>query len=186
MEIKLNEDSHVYMVDGQITKPSTTELLKWAGLIDDTWFTEYGRIRGQLTHKVIKFHNDGILDESTVDPALEPYFHAYLCFLADSRFQVVKSEFAVFSPSLGIPGTVDIGGYFPRSPIFHIGDNKCNKVYDWTRLQLALYSMSRGGYNRRFGLELHANGTYKYVPFDNIARDDAEARGIVKRYREAA
>jgi hypothetical protein len=186
MEIKLNEDSHVYTVDGQIMKPSTTELLKWAGLIDDTWFTEYGCIRGKLTHKVIKFHNDGILDESTVDPVLEPYFHAYLCFLADSRFQVVKSEFAVFSPSLGVPGTVDIGGYFPRSPIFHIGDNKCNKVYDWTRLQLALYSMSKGGYNRRFGLELHANGTYKYVPFDNIARDDAEARGIVKQYREAA
>lgn len=183
--VVLDEINHIYTVDGLIARPSVTELLKWAGYIDDTWFTEYGRLRGKLTHKVIHYFNTGDLDEDTVDPVLQGYFKAYVRFLADSGFVVINSELCVYSEAVGIPGTLDLEGYFPRTPkILHIGDNKSNKVYDWTRLQTALYAMSRPGYRRRFGLELHANGTYKVRWFDDPF-DIAEARDIVKRYREA-
>lgn len=184
--ITFYEDTHEYMVDGRIIDPCVTDLLKASGLIDDTWFTEFGKIRGKLTHKVIKYFNDGELDEDTVDPVLQPYFHGYLSFLADTGFVVVESELIVYEAHLSYIGTLDLEGYFPRNQrLLYIGDTKCNKVYDWTRLQLALYRKARGLPRRRFGLELHANGTYKIVWFTD-PYDEAEALGLLKTYREEA
>ncbi len=184
MNIVLDEASHEYLVDGQIEGPCVTELLKWEGLVDDTWFTEYGRLRGKLTHDVIHFHNTGTLDEASVDTALEGYFRAYLRFLADTGFVVTGSEIRVFWQKFRVPGTLDLRGYFPKSPkILCIGDNKCNHVYDWTAIQTAFYALAHGGYFKRFGLELHANGTYKIKWFTNPA-DMGAAYKIAERYRE--
>lgn len=183
-DIGFDEDTHIYTVDGRIVDPCVTGLLKAVGLIDDTWFTEFGRLRGKLTHKVIKYFNDGELDEATVDPVLQPYFHGYLSFLADTGFVVVNSELVVYDPGLDYIGTLDLEGFFPRNPkLLYIGDTKCNEVYDWTRLQLALYRKARGLPRRRFGLELHANGTYKIVWFTD-PYDEAEALGLLKQYRQ--
>lgn len=185
-DIGFDEDTHIYTVDGRIVDPCVTGLLKAVGLIDDTWFTEFGRLRGKLTHKVIKYFNDGELDEATVDPVLQPYFQAYVRFLVDTGFVVVNSELIVYEPALDYIGTLDLEGYFPRNPkILYIADNKCNKVHDWTRLQLSLYRKARGLPRRRFGLELHGNGTYKYVEFKD-PYDEAEALGLLKEYRRSA
>jgi hypothetical protein len=185
-EITLDEDTHKYTVDGRIIDPSVTGLLKAVGLIDGTWFTEFGRLRGQLTHKAIKYFNDGELDEETVDPVLKPFFHGYLSFLADTGFVVVNSELIVYEPTLDYIGTLDLEGFFPRNPkIQYIGDTKTGKMQDWTKYQLALYRKARALPRRRFGLELHANGTYKIVWFTD-PYDEAEALGLLKKYRKEA
>jgi hypothetical protein len=181
--ITIDED-HIYRVDDRIVPVSVTGLLKYAGLIDDRYFSEYGRIRGQLTHRAIQWHNEGTLDEDSLDPALEPYFRAYVRFLVDSGFVVTGSEIKVYSEEWDYAGTLDIKGYFKKSPhISYIGDTKCNKVFYWTGIQTAFYARARLGYNRRFGLELHKNSTYKIVMFETIL-DWEEGLRILKKYKE--
>jgi hypothetical protein len=182
MSLTLDEN-HVYHVDSRPVPVSVTGLLKYAGLVDETWFNEYGRRRGELTHLAIEYYNGGILDEDTLDPVLRPYFQSYVKFLVDSGFVVVGSEIPVYSHEWNFAGTIDIEGYFKRSPlIYYIGDSKTGKVQPWTAIQTALYRLARGKFRRRFGLELRANGTYKMKFYDNPG-DVVEAISIAHKWR---
>jgi len=181
------DENHVYHVDSRPVPISVTGLLKFAGLIDDTWFTEYARQRGKLTHLAIKYHNDGELDESSLDPAIEPYFGAYVKFLVDSGFVVTGSEIPVYSEEWDYAGTQDLEGFFLRSPdIPCSADTKTGKVQDWTQDQISLYDRARGVYRRRFALELHRNGRYKIIMYDWWQNKQADARTLqlLKRWRE--
>jgi hypothetical protein len=165
-EITFSEEYHQYFVDGEKIPISVTGLLKRAGLIDDTFFTEYGRLRGKLTHVAIAYCNTGTLEEDSLDDVLKPFFKGYVSFLTDSGFVVTASEQILYSKEMGLAGTLDLEGYFKRSPnILYIGDVKTGAMQDWTRLQTALYALLRGGYRRRFGVELKHNGKYKLKVF---------------------
>ncbi len=183
--ITLDESTHVYSVDGRPVGTNVSALLEYACLVDKTWFTTYGKIRGQLTHKAIKFFNDNVLDEDDLDPALEPYFRAYVRFLVDSGFVVTGSEIKVYDEVYDYAGTIDIEGYFKWSPnILYDGDTKCNKVYDWTGVQVSLYRKARGGFRRGFAVELHSNGTYKINWFRDQPYYDRTAAQILRKWRE--
>ena len=52
--IQFDEAAHVYTVAG-VERPSVTQILKDAGLIDTTWYTDEARQRGRAVHLAAQF-----------------------------------------------------------------------------------------------------------------------------------
>ena len=50
-------DTHQYWVGGEKVL-SVTQILKTCGLIDDTWYTEKGRQRGQAVHLATQLYDE--------------------------------------------------------------------------------------------------------------------------------
>ena len=53
---------HRYLLDGRVV-PGVTSILKAAGYVDDTYFTEYARDRGSAAHAATHYYDEGDLDE---------------------------------------------------------------------------------------------------------------------------
>jgi hypothetical protein len=186
--IVLNEEFHTYQdaETGRIIPDSCTGLVKKLGFSDPSpFYTEYGRNRGTLAHKVARLFLEGDLDEETVDPVLAPYFHAVLSFLVDTGFVVTRSEFILYSEKWDFAATVDFEGYYPVAPsILYLGDWKTGTMMDWVRYQLILEKIALGEHRQRIGVNLKGNGKYKAKHFDNPL-DEQEVLWRLKNYKEA-
>lgn len=174
-KIVMSED-HKYSVDG---KPflGVTTILKDEGFINCDWYTEQARIRGDYVHKATQFIDCGTLDESTIDPIIEPYLRAYESFLNSMCPEYLYTEFKVCDPLLRWAGTLDRAGYFGDKPF--ILDIKSGLIQPWTRLQTAAYIDGLARYDKRFneatryGLQLKDDGSFKWIEYDRKKfRDD--------------
>lgn len=103
------EPSHRYYL-GERELPSVTSILKETGLIDDRWFTEESRLRGQYVHLASHYLDDGDLAEDTVHPDYLPYLQAYMRFreLMQPTWEFV--EHRICDPLHGYAGTLDRAG----------------------------------------------------------------------------
>jgi len=141
-----DEASHRYLrPDGVPYTSSVTGTLKDAGFYDDAYFTEFGRDRGTLVHRIIEFDNLGDLDEASVDPVLAPYLEAWRRFKADQQFVIasVGGQYAVErrygDDVLDIAGTVDAIG-FTKTGALAVVDAKSGVYMPWHPIQLAAYA----------------------------------------------
>jgi hypothetical protein len=172
MMITFDPDTHTYTIDGQQV-PSVTGILADMGFIDSTWFTDYGRERGKLVHRIIHWHITGELDEATIDPALQGYFDAWLAFEKDSGFVSTETEKPMGSALHRFCGTPDHIGMIGGSHA--IVDAKTGAIFPHVGLQLAGYEILRnegvlnGGMNRckRLALALKEDGKYSIKEFSN-------------------
>jgi len=172
--IQFDKATHIYTVNG-VLYPSVTQILSDMGLIDTTWFTEYGRNRGTLIHRIIQWYLAGEVDEDSIDPALRPYFDAFLKFEVDSKFVAEEVERPFASETYRFAGTPDLIGCLNGHNA--IIDIKSGTPQPWAALQLAGYEILRnegirdGGMLRckRFSLQLTDDGTYKLIPFTDRA-----------------
>lgn len=98
---------HRYTLDGK-ELISVTTALREAGLIDDRFWTEEARLRGEYLHAAIALHNEGDLDINALDPKLVPYFTGYERFLNETRVVVEHFEQRIFDEALGYAGTLDL------------------------------------------------------------------------------
>ena len=154
--------THTYILNGQPV-PSVTTILKDMNFIDTTWFTDYGRDRGKLVHKIIHWHITGELDESTIDPELQGYFDAWKAFEDASGFVSTETEKPLASELYRFAGTPDIIGKF--KDYGEVFDIKTGPVAPWTGLQLAAYEILAGRPLKRYALQLNKNGKYSLKPF---------------------
>lgn len=163
MTLTFDPVGHVYQLDGK-TLPHVTGILASEGLIDSSWFTEYGRDRGRLVHRVIQLYDDGELEEATVDPILQPYLQAWQRFKAESGFIVDASEVAMASDIYQVAGMVDkIGRFNERRAIVDI---KSGAIQPWMGLQLALYQILLGDPTTiRCAVKLSDDGKYRFHRF---------------------
>ena len=162
MSLKFDPETHTYTVDGEVL-PSVTQILKDMGFIDATWFNDYAQERGSLVHLIIKWHCREMLDEDTIDPALRPYFDAWIKFVADSEFISKEVEVPTYSPAFRFAGTYDQVGILNGDP--SVIDYKTGLVTAPTALQLAGYEILTGRRLKRFGLQLTDQGKYKLTEF---------------------
>lgn len=162
------EDTHTYRLDGQVI-PSVTEVLYAEGFIDKTWYTDYGRDRGRIVHKVCHFHDVGILDEDSVDPVIVPRWEAYKKFLKETGFKVIMSEKPVYSLKYKFGAIPDkFGLLFGKHADI---DLKTGTLEPWIALQTAAqvialreygnYGDADPGVINRFGLQLRDDGDYR-------------------------
>jgi hypothetical protein len=166
--IHLDEETHTYSDDKGKVYPSVTKILLEENFIDPSWFTEWSRDKGSLVHLVCHLDDIDDLEESTVDPVVQPYLEAYRTFKRDTGFIVEDSELSLYSESYQFAGTPDKIGKLNGSPA--ILDLKSGAVELWVALQLSFYEILTNHPHKRFALQLTAEGKYKLIPF--VGRQD--------------
>jgi hypothetical protein len=165
-DIELDEEHHVYKVSS-IVRPSVTQVLKDAGLIDTHWYTEEARLRGKAVHAACQFLDEDDLDWETVLPAYQGYVQGWAKFKRDSGFQIGRDgegrplvEYRLYHPVFGYCGTLDRQGAIGSAE--YLVDLKTGTPEEWHGYQLAGYSqclpdaLSR----KRMTVHLKANGRY--------------------------
>lgn len=165
-ELTFNEETHEYRVADRPV-PSVTRILKSAGLIDERWANDGAMKRGSYAHRALEFYDLNDLDESALDPALQPYLDAWKALRRDLPFTVLAVEERVMHPHYGYAGTLD------RRVKLALGqeaviDLKTGSPAAWHPLQTAGYALTfTDRILRRFGAYLSETGTYSLIEHKN-------------------
>ncbi|MGH9437125.1 MAG: hypothetical protein ACRD22_04325 [Terriglobia bacterium] len=164
--IDFDEEQHIYAVDG-VVRPSVTQALKEAGLIDTTWYTDEARLRGKAVHAATQFLDEDDLDWDTVAPKYLGYVRAWEQFRRDSGFRISRDsqdrlflEYRLYHPVFGYCGTLDRLGTIGSGA--YLIDLKTGDPDEWHGYQLAGYSqcLPDALARRRMTVHLKANGRY--------------------------
>lgn len=132
----LDEATHTYTLpDGRIV-PGVTSIMRKAGVIDDTWWSDESRQRGTAVHAAIHYHNEGTLDHSSLDPLILPYFQAYLAFRAVATFTPLLVEHVVYSHTQHYAAKIDCFGRWDDG-VKCLIEIKSGKRPPWVDIQLA-------------------------------------------------
>ena len=79
--LTFNEELHEYRLDGVVI-PSVTTIISAVGLYEFDYVSsetlEVAAERGTIIHRCIEWHEQGPLDESSIDPELVGYFESYI------------------------------------------------------------------------------------------------------------
>lgn len=162
MMITFDPTAHLYTIDGQPV-PSVTQVLQAMGFIDTQWFTDYGRERGTLVHRIIHWYIDGELDHDSIDPSLLPYFDAWKRFVKDTGFMPTETEKPIGSVLHRFCGTPDYIGMLNGHET--VIDAKTGAISPWVGLQLAAQEILADRPLKRFALQLKEDGKYSLKPF---------------------
>lgn len=82
LSLVFKPEDHSYWI-GKKRIPSVSEILQKVGLTKDfKGIDPYYRDRGIATHKAIEFYLNGVLDETSLDPAVKPHFEAFRSYQA--------------------------------------------------------------------------------------------------------
>lgn len=139
--LTFNPEKHEYRYDGRIV-PGVTQLLKWAGLIDDSWFSDWHGERGRLIHLACQYYDEGSLDMDSVHPEIAGYLESYIKWREAGEHIIIMSiEERVFNEAYWYAGTLDrrVGIDFIPSII----DIKSGAYQRWHGLQLAGYQYAK-------------------------------------------
>lgn len=107
--LEFDEAEHIYKWNGCRVR-SVTQIIKDAGLIDDTWFTEFARERGKAVHKAIFLDIMGDLHFDSLHPVVKPYIEGWIEFKAFSRIKTIPEycEHRGYNPIHEYAGTMDV------------------------------------------------------------------------------
>lgn len=127
---------HKYFVDG-VEYYATTDILKRAGLVDTSYFSEASALRGSYAHLTTELYDRDDLDEETLDGGLKQYLEAYKSFRRDSGFipDIIEKRFA--HNTYRYAGTIDRTGRLNGNDI--LLDIKTGASYPAVSLQVAAY-----------------------------------------------
>ena len=154
--------AHAYTIDGQPV-PSVTQILADMRFVDTAWFTEHGRNRGKLVHRIIHWYITGELDEATIDPELQGYFDAWKRFVKDTGFMSTETEKPMGSVLHRFAGTPDYIGMLNGHET--VIDAKTGAISPWVGLQLAAQEILAERPLKRYALALKEDGKYSLKPF---------------------
>lgn len=87
--------------------PHVTAILRIAGLVDASWFTDEGRDRGSALHAAAHFLDEGDLDWDTVDASVVPRLIQYQRFVDQLCPEILSIEESVINEALRYCGTLD-------------------------------------------------------------------------------
>ncbi len=138
---RYSAEDHSYWL-GERRLPSVTEVLK---VLPNGYehvspeVLERKRVLGTAVHLACELDDRGTLDESTLDPAIQPYLSAWRRFRADTGFRCTVIEKSGYSRQYGYAGTLDRLGEIASA--VSVVDLKCvAELKPETGLQLAAYS----------------------------------------------
>lgn len=169
-DIVFRESDHTYW-EGTLPVPNVTRII--GGLEDfegiPMSILEHASERGKAVHRATELHDQGILDEDSIDDEVRPYLEAWTAFLGHTGAVVLAIEKRVFCPKHRYAGMLDRIIHWPDlpPPTEAVLDIKCvAKLSPITRLQTAAYEYAarvdkRTRPRRRFAVQLRADGTYR-------------------------
>ncbi len=164
--VTLDLTTHTYTNEAGLVYPSVTQILKVVRIVDDSWYTEESRLRGQYVHEATAMFDRGELDEAALDPVLRPYVEAWTRFKESSGFQANHVEFVVYRNDLRFAGTLDRYGTIASGESWLL-DIKSGKPEPWTGLQLAGYGLCLDLKAPRFAVELRPDGNFHVTPYND-------------------
>lgn len=164
MTVSFDAAAHRYTLADGTELPSVTTILKAQGLIEDRWFTDAARLRGDYVHLACRMLDDDELDEATLDPAIAPYVQAYRAFVALTQPDWTYIEHRVCDPLLGYAGTLDRAGVVQGQRL--LLDLKSGGLYPSVGPQTAAYRrcLPEPHTWSRAALQLREDGTYVLHP----------------------
>jgi len=173
--LRFDEPAHEYYLDhdsGRSEKlPSVTEIIDHFGLINAYSKNKEAAIRGQYIHKAAEFLFEHRLNWSSLDERILGYIQSLEKWITLTGFVAERCEVQLYHPELLYAGTFDVTGHMPNGSTF-ICDIKSGEPQPWHGIQLAAYLLMLGGYRKRGGIYLRANGAVaKFKEYR--ARDDA-------------
>lgn len=136
-----------------------TRAIKLAGLMPDYYGNEAAMTRGTYVHLALSLDHMGELNESTLDPKLEPYLFAWRRFVREFKPRILTNEEHVIHEALGYCGTPDW-----RAEILGreaIVDVKTGEPAAWHAIQTAAYAMTFDRPLARWSVYLAGDGSYK-------------------------
>jgi len=155
-----NEQGHAFW-DGKRV-PRTTEICSL--LAPRNWNVEkYYLNKGRIIHLIIKYENQQVLDEESVDPSLVGYLYAHRNFKDITGFKPTQTEYQFYSKRYGFVGRVDeIGPLFNYMSILDVKSGQPHEA-DTYQVPAYLFGLKDNGIKvwQGFDLYLKANGTYK-------------------------
>lgn len=155
--LRFDAEQHRYFA-GTRELPSVTTVLREAGLIDTTFYTEDARDRGTTVHLAIQALDEG--HGTHVDPEIAPYVAAYQRFCELTRPVWSHIEHRIADEALGYAGTLDRAGALAGAKT--VVDVKTGTVPPWVGLQTAAYRrcLPEPHTWRRAALQLKADGSF--------------------------
>ena len=170
--LSFDPESHSYKLDGR-RLISVTQVLKSAGIIDTSWYTDWAAERGSAVHKAIQLESAGELDEDSVDFNVQPYLEAYRKFRLEKGWHPVATELMVVDRVYEYAGTLDALGMMKDR--MTIVDYKTGPLAAPVGLQLSAYALGVKAYQGKavtnlVGVQLKPDGTYKMkrYPFEPL------------------
>lgn len=176
MEFTVDRERHLYTLDGS-RLDSVTDILVGLGVVDPTYYTEVGRIRGSKVHLGCELmEKPGGLDWESLKPIeaalgepITDYVRGYERFLRETGWVSTHIEEAGFNRDYQYAGTPDRVGRFPGDALDCIIDIKTGmSVHPSTALQTAAYDLmvpNEGPPRRRYGVSLKGDRNYSLKPF---------------------
>lgn len=189
MKIQFEAGAHRYYAeedDGRRWElPGVSRILRDTGLVDETWYTERARARGLAVHRACVLDDQGILDETTVDPEIRGELKAWREAKAILQPQIGGIEVVVWDLVLGFAGRADRLGFINGRDA--VWDLKSGSKASWHRKQVAFYALGAGKLNAGI-VYLGKAGSWK---LDMMSRAELREEidglpAIMQRYREGA
>ena len=165
--------SHQYRVGG-IVRPSVTQILGSANIINAEWYSADAAARGSAVHAAAHYADENDLEDAWRDQSpYAGYLRAWEKFKAESGFIVELVEERVFHPEGGYAGTLDRTGFIGTSRV--LLDLKTGGYEDWHPVQLSAYTACRPNPRtyRRMNVYLRGDGKYsiREYPSGEYSRD---------------
>ena len=164
--LTFDEEKHEYRL-GALLLPSVTQIIKGAGFIDDTHYNEFARLRGTFVHKSVKLYLNGRLNESNLDPVIQPYFLAFKDWESKIKPNYLQVETPSYNAEFQFAGTADL--VIEYMGFVWIVDIKTGPPDKWHGQQTAGYTMLKSPFKaaKRAGLHLSKEGKFNFMPHDN-------------------
>lgn len=189
-EVWLSESTHQYYHKSGRELLSVTTAFERIGITDFSKVPfavlEPARIKGDMVHEMAMYYGLGILDESSIDPALGGYLEGIKKFFRDCYGKFLAVEQPIYSLTHGYAGTPDIV-YLDRSGIVRLDDYKtATYSHKACRWQTAAYAyafekMHKIKIEKRRGVHFTSNGSYIFDDHVNpLRRDFDEFLSILK------
>jgi hypothetical protein len=167
------DETHTYRWNGEV-KPSVTAIL--------SRLHDFGMVpadvlaaaceRGTAVHQICEYHDLGDLDPGSVAPAYAGYLRAWVNFTKDHRAKWSGIEVQGYSERFGFAGTMDRCGTVMGTD--YIVDIKTSaQPHRVWGMQTAAYRQIRASQDpkwllaRRATVQLRADGSYKFLPWDS-------------------
>ena len=165
--MNFNPALHEYTENGHVVR-SVTQILKDAGIIDDTWYNEEARERGSAVHTLCeRYANGERLSRMAVPIADYEYVNAFAAWIKNCGAYPIALECVISGTVNGHRYAGKFDGLYEIMGKRVLVDLKTGAKAKWHRIQLAAYGMGeledgmRLNPDKAMVLYLHADGLYK-------------------------
>ena len=178
---------HIYTrMDTGVRVPSITQLLKAAGLIDDSYYTAESAARGSAVHELCEAYDHGVLDVERCESPFVGYLDAYAHAKNILHPMMLAIEKAAVHPTLGFAGRPDraikLQGVMGSLEIKSGAEEKHHAIQLAMQCELiALDAHLPPEQLGRWALYVSANGRFRFVEHTN-RHDFTVARDILRRF----